>query len=335
VRFAFYRLRFHFSARGAILFPPGAPANTLRGAFGSIFQRLACVPDCPGARNCDLRQTCAYARTFEPMASAPGPSGLADWPRPFVFRAAHLDGRAIHRGERFHFDVNLFQTRQPAIAYFVLVFGQLAREGLGPGRGRAVLERVEQIDPAGAAIAQLFDGNVFTGARSVEPSMLELDAPAGETARIAVHFVTPTELKSDHQIAATPEFGILIGRIRDRLSTLAALYGDGPLDIDFAEFGRRAGLVRMTRCDLSPVRALRQSTKTGQRHPLDGFVGMAEYEGALGEFVPFLAAAQFSGVGRQTTWGKGEIAIVDSALSSPHGNVLSWVESNRGEVDLP
>lgn len=30
----------------------------------------------------------------------------------------------------------------------------------------------------------------------------------------------------------------------------------------------------------------------------------------LGEFVPFLRAARFSGVGRQTTWGKGEVEVV-------------------------
>ena len=38
-------------------------------------------------------------------------------------------------------------------------------------------------------------------------------------------------------------------------------------------------------------------------------VGVAEYEGELGEFVPFLEAAQWTGVGRQTVWGKGAIRV--------------------------
>src|ERR1022692_3339139 len=80
--FRLYPLRFSFVARESVHFPPGKSANILRGAFGSIFQRIACVPDCPGARECEIRAACPYARMFEPSALAGGPSGLADWPRP-------------------------------------------------------------------------------------------------------------------------------------------------------------------------------------------------------------------------------------------------------------
>ena len=41
---------------------------------------------------------------------------------------------------------------------------------------------------------------------------------------------------------------------------------------------------------------------------LGGFVGEAEYEGDLTEFVPYLRAAHWTGVGRQTAWGKGALA---------------------------
>jgi hypothetical protein len=51
----------------------------------------------------------------------------------------------------------------------------------------------------------------------------------------------------------------------------------------------------------------RRSSRTGQVHPIGGFVGEAEYEGDLAEFVPYLHAARWTGVGRQTVWGKGEI----------------------------
>jgi hypothetical protein len=234
---------------------------------------------------------------------------LADWPRPFVFRATHLDGGAIAAGHTFHFDVNLFQIRDPAIAYFVLAFAQLAREGLGPGRARAVLTSVDQLDAAGAAIWRLFDGTTLCGSGEVAPSVLSLEAAREPVRRVEVRFLTPTELKSGAGLAARPEFGILMARIRDRLSTLSALYGDGPLEMDFAGFGERASRVAMTRCELAGVHLERVSSRTGQRHPLDGFVGVAEYEGELGEFAGFLRAASYSGVGRQTTWGKGELGV--------------------------
>jgi hypothetical protein len=47
---------------------------------------------------------------------------------------------------------------------------------------------------------------------------------------------------------------------------------------------------------------------------LGGFVGEADYTGDLTEFLPYLRAAQWTGVGRQTTWGKGAIALQESIL---------------------
>jgi len=105
-----------------------------------------------------------------------------------------------------------------------------------------------------------------------------------------------------------PEFGLLFARIRDRISTLRALYQGGPIGIDFKAIGERAAQVKMTRCEIEYVAAERTSRRTGQTHSLGGFVGMAEYEGDLGEFLPYLEIARYTGVGRQTVWGKGEIA---------------------------
>ena len=55
---------------------------------------------------------------------------------------------------------------------------------------------------------------------------------------LRVEFVTPTELKSGDHLVARPEFGVLFARARDRVSTLRALYGAGPLEIDFQCDGR-------------------------------------------------------------------------------------------------
>jgi CRISPR-associated endoribonuclease Cas6 len=249
---------------------------------------------------------------FEPSALAFGPSGLADWPRPFVFRASHLDARHVCPGEAFHFDVHLFDLSSPALAYLVLAFAQLGREGLGPRRARVELTGVWQLDERRQPATAVYDG--WTPERTLA-SPLEIDlAPAdggngAPVRRVRVRFLTPTEIKTGHEIAARPEFPILAARIRDRVSALRAFYGAGPLDIDFRAFGERAGGIRMTRCDVRHADIVRRSSRTGQTHPLGGFVGDAEYEGDLTEFVPYLRAAQWTGVGRQTVWGKGEIAV--------------------------
>ena len=307
--FRLYPLRFCFEARGSVYFPPGKAANLLRGAFGDIFRRIACVPHCPGARGCEIRADCPYARMFEPSAAGTGPSGLADWPRPFVFRATHLDGCTVPAGSPFYFDLNLFDMRSPAIAYLVLAFSQLAREGLGPGRGRADLTGVSMLGESGEPVARVYDGATFLLHQSAAPLTLPLNGQTEPVRRLRVRFVTPTELKSGQQIAARPAFSVLAGRIRDRLSTLRERYDDGPLDLDFRGFGERAERVQLTHCAVQQVDVLRRSSRTGQIHPIGGFIGDAEYEGDLTEFVPYLRAARWTGVGRQTVWGKGEIEV--------------------------
>jgi hypothetical protein len=241
--FDLYPLRFRFATCKQRDFS----ANTLRGAFGSTLKKIDAE---------------AYARLFAPKRTAgSGPSGLADPPRPFVFRILG----SLEVG------MNLFLTRDPAVELFTRVMAELGTLSSVTGAG---------------------------------PLRLSLCAAGGPIHRVRVHFLTPTELKGAEQ----PEFGILLARIRDRISTLRELYGNGPLAIDFKAFGERASRVSMTRCELVPVVAERISRATGQRHSLGGFMGVAEYEGELAEFLPYLEIARWTGVGRQTVWGKGEIA---------------------------
>jgi hypothetical protein len=245
----------------------------LRGAFGMALERVAAGPE--------------YARIFRPHAEG-GPSGLADPPRPFVFRARHLDGITVPAGGAFHFDVNLFTLDPRARECLVHAFDEVGREGLGPGRGRADL-----------------DQSTGTG----EVVSLDLDAATSPPKRIRVDFLTPTELKHEGHVMERPDFAILFARVRDRISTLRALYGSGPLEIDFQAAGARSAEVHMSRCELRRVELERRSSRTGQSHSIGGFTGFAEYEGELAEFLPYLEAAHWTGVGRQAVWGKGEITV--------------------------
>ncbi len=213
---------------------------------------------------------------FAPKLAA-GPSGLADPPRPFVFRCRHLDGTTVAAGSTFSFQLNLFlpEARDTVV--------RALAEALRP---RAELRGVS--------------GEVLT---------IDLSPRADAPARIRVEFLTPTELKHDGRIVDLPKFPVLFARARDRVSALRTLYGAGPLVIDFAGTGARAATVDMVASETQWVAVERRSSRTGQTHPIGGIIGFAEYEGPLGEFLPYLEAARWTGVGRQAVWGKGEIAV--------------------------
>jgi len=213
---------------------------------------------------------------FRPTSEA-GPSGLADPPRPFVIRAAHLDGCKIPKGSPFYIDFNCFEMRVPILDHLTQAFTQF--------------------------------GELTNVTGGETPLVLSLEPLTLPVRRVTVRFVTPTELKTAGGLVDRPEFGVLACRIRDRVSSLRERYDDGPLAIDFRAFGERAALVRMTRCDIRQVDVSRRSSRTGQVHPIGGFVGEAEYEGDLAEFIPYLEAAVWTGVGRQTVWGKGALQV--------------------------
>jgi CRISPR-associated endoribonuclease Cas6 len=304
--FDLFAFRLQFRALESLYFPPGKAGNVIRGALGNIFHSFVCVPACADARGCPHRSTCAYARLFEPTAIADGPSGLADWPRPFVIRAAHLDGQHRSRGESFHFDLLVFEMRDPALPYFAFSFSQLMREGLGPGRGRAELVSIHDLDGRGQMRAQVFDGTILHDPQPIHLSLAPEPVPER---RVRITFLTPTELKAEGGLVQRPEFSALFSRVRDRIHTLRKLYGQGALAFDFAGAGERAKQVRLVDSSLHRENVERRSGKTGQRHSLGGFVGWAEYEGELAEFLPYLRAASWTGVGRQTTWGKGHFEM--------------------------
>jgi hypothetical protein len=285
--FQLYAYRFVFRAIDPVHFPRGSAANAFRGAFGHVFRCIACRPDCPGARTCAFREQCSYARLFEP-ACLDGPSGLADAPRPFVIRAEAIDGHGYTPGESFSIGIHVFDRERAPLEYFESAFAALAAEGVGAERGRVSLSAAET---------------------ECVCHVLSLDPQPCAPKEIAVRFVTPIELKHEGRIARDIPFSLLFARSRDRISTLSSLYGEGPLELDFRAMGQHAAAVITVASALRHEGRERRSSRTGQTHSIGGLVGEVRYAGELGEFLPFLEAARWTGIGRQTTWGKGAIEV--------------------------
>lgn len=225
-----------------------------------------------GSALLEIAGQAVYARIFRPSAQGAGPSGLSDPPRPFVLRCAELNARVVQPGEPFCFGLHLFDTRDSSLDHLTRAFAHWAE--------------------------------VISVAR--DPMSVDLNPSNQPVSRIRVEFHTPTELKGRSQ-PANCGFPTLLARARDRVSTLRALYGEGPLPIDFRALAARAAAVITVRSDLRPIARERRSTRTGQHHSIGGRVGFAEYQGDLAEFLPYLQASCWTGVGRHCTWGNGHI----------------------------
>ena len=250
-------------------FAASAPISFAPGEAANVFR---------GTLGALLHQTSQYAykRIFAPKVFS-GPSGMHDPPRPFVFRPV------VHETtHRFTLPVNLFDP--------------------------------EAIEPIHDAFLALDGARMRLRARLVEmrtlpPVELSLEPPGEPVNQLEIEFLTATELKAASKVLRQPDFAILLARARDRISSLCAIYQQALPEIDFAALGERAKAVTMTHCDVLEVVAWRESQRTGETHCLGGFSGVAKYEGDLTEFVPWLRAAQWTGVGRLTPWGNGYIQV--------------------------
>ena len=275
--FQFFRLRFHFLVRELVSFPRGSPGNVIRGMVGAALHQHA--PE-------------IFRLLFDAEAGRSTASGLAEPPRPLIFRAGGLEGRVIQPGEAFCFDAHVFAIREDWIPNFMAALRQLA-----VGHGCAELHRIEQLG---------LDEQPQTG-----PCVIDLNGNEHRL-NVTLRFVTPTELKSGGSLLRKPEFDVLFKRLRDRISALRSLYGSGPLEIDFRLMGSRSEAVRLVRSRLEWEAPERRSARTGQVHSIGGFTGEAEYAGDfIGEFMPWLRAARWVGVGRQTVWGKGDVRALE------------------------
>ncbi len=217
-------------------------------------------------------------RVFRPHFDA-GPSGLADPPRAFILRASHLNGCAFAPGDAFHIDVHTFDPEGDTAVEIARAFSSVPRAGFE-------LENV------------VVRGDFSIDLASPQPSRW-----------LAVRFVTATELKGANP-GDPAAFPVLFARIRDRVSTLRRLYGAGPVEADFRGMGERARNILTVRTNLTERRVFRRSSRTGEVHGIGGFEGSVEYAGDLAEFAPWLRAACWTGVGRHTVWGNGEIECV-------------------------
>ena len=182
--------------------------------------------------------------------------------------------------------LNLFLRNLDLLDALAAALTAMSEAGFGPSRSRATL----------------------TGPPEHAEHSLLLDGAAEPTRAIRIYFQTPTELKSDGEITEPQEFSILLGQICTRLNRIAALYGSSELNLDCRSLRSQAAGVALTGTSLRRVDISRRGTRSGQTHPIGGFVGSIDYAGDLTQFLPLLEAASFTGVGRHTVWGNGEIS---------------------------
>jgi hypothetical protein len=310
-RLTVHRYALVLLARERVVIPAGRLPNILRGAFEMAFRRLVChdvTLDCPA---CPLFGQCPYPAVFRP-SPPPGSDRLSkaqDLPRPFVFEPPVNHQATLAPGDELRVGLTVFGKANRWLPYLVVAFQALAERGVGPTRGRMQLTRVTALGPSAEHDVFELHSNVVRPSSDGLRLTHMMRSGDDHARRVRVRFSTPTTLKRDGHLVERPSFADLVCRIRDRLSSLATFFGDGPLEMDFAGVSRAAADVRAVECRTAWSRRTRRSSRTGHVHELSGFVGDALYEGDLRAWMPLLRMGEAVHVGKYAVWGNGQLEV--------------------------
>lgn len=141
--------------------------------------------------------------------------------------------------------------------------------------------------------------------------------PHGEVNRLTIHLITPLRIKYENHLKADLPFHVLIRAALRRISSLFACYGEeqeehgGQPALDYTGIVIRAmdQDIQIQESDLHWFDWERYSNRQEVKMLMGGMVGSISYTGNLGEFLPLLRLCEEVHLGKQSTFGLGQIAI--------------------------
>jgi len=303
------QLQFKCQLLDDLFCPADKLGNTLRGAFGMAFKRLSCVKSggCEGY----CTGECLYGQVFEPkITNGPGPSGLVDPPRPFVF--VPMPHASVYKaGDFLDFSINIFGEMTRYYPQFIEVFRILEVEGLGAHRSRFRIKLVLGDCGDGRTHTVYSQSNAINSIPEIGVYRPRITSVHEQ--RFRFDFLMPAQIKANGRTVREPSFGDIFRRLRDRISAIMLFYENSNFEARFQQLGALADGVTTTAKNWTWHENARVSSRTKLSQNLSGVKGWAEFDTGtpenLNAFLPWLELGQYVNVGKTSTWGMGRFKI--------------------------
>jgi hypothetical protein len=310
-RYAHYRIRFQALERLRL---PAWKGSALRGAFGHVFRRLACVGGraCPP---CRVPDSCPYHYIFE---TAP-PSGtqvlrkLTDIPRPFVLEPPEDRAEIYEPGTPVALGLVLIGRSIDFLPHFIVALRELGIQGLGVRRGRLGVLEVDAPNGTGPPITVYSERDRLVRNHDCTVTLQAIldRCRALSPQRLTLRFQTPTTLRREGRLVDRPEMGTLVRNLVHRITALSYFHcgAKWPHDEEIPRLIRAAEDVRLVHGAVRWVDWDRYSSRQQTTMKFGGIVGEAVYEGDLAPLLPLLLVGEAVHVGRHCVFGNGRYTV--------------------------
>lgn len=242
-----------------------------------------------------------------------------DIPRSFAIEPPQAHLRIAPR-RRFQFGISIYGSADALIPYLLRAVPEMGQQGIGRGRGRFRLVRIDEHLP-------LNDSRrvVMHHQKVVEPRLDVTHYRVMEEVRmrrsdeVTLNFMTPMRLIEDGGLVHSPQLGTLLRRLVDRAQALVEQYG--PADKVSSREVWRNEFQRMGQLgDWADHNALifdhthwvnirSHSQARGRTTPIGGFVGSARWRINSSEILTWLLWGQSLHVGKNVAKGDGYFRV--------------------------
>lgn len=303
-----YRFHCRFTSPATL---PEYKGSMLRGAFGHALKRVTCALRRKECSDCLLAATCVYSLVFETAKSGddhPAKERIAALPHPYVLQPPLTNQHHFQPGEPFDFGLLLFGRANDFLPHIIYAFEQMGATGLRPdartGPAQFSMESVRAHD------AIVYDGARKTLDRTLPLQNLLLGEPPSEpVSTLTVRLLTPLRVKQANDLQDTLPFHLLIRAALRRISTLENAHGQGEPPLDYPGLVKRASQITVARSDCRWQEIPRYSNRQQTAMQIGGILGSIDYAGDLTEFLPLLRYCGQTHLGKQTTFGLGQMEV--------------------------
>lgn len=204
-------------------------------------------------------------------------------------RMAHADRETLHRHQKpsppFAWQLDEGGREDPSLFLHLFGSGALAWEN----HRRAVESiRISSLPDAALSAVTLTEGC---------PALDDLVATTPDLPDpLTLDIISPLRLMHEGRPVMKFDPPLFLRSLARRASSLAAWYGEHPIDMDFREISRLCGMVRVVDASLRWER---------WSHTVQGIVGSVTLSGISRELTPFLILGEYVNAGKGGAWGFG------------------------------
>lgn len=312
-RFLCYELT--LQAQEYIPLPPFL-GSTLHGGFGHALKQVGCfVPQAHACPPCQHPAQCPYNLLFE-FKNLPGieiPKRYTESPpKLLVIELPASSPRVLKPGDELRFRLLLFGPAIDQRIYPIVAMRILGETGLGYKRGRCELTRISAVNPLTGTQQQVYS--------STDQMVHQNETPItiGEICRwceswnagplLKLAFMTPLRLPGRGYKPEDLELRIVLKSALERLSILALLAGlPQDREFDYSTPLVAAEKVAVLSRAVTWQEYSRFSKPQDQRMAMGGFLGHLILQGDFSALKPYLKIAELLHVGKNSTFGLGQV----------------------------